>query len=76
VVIPFKVLEYVLDLNPRAKKNIEGIIKRISTTTNSSKMNKMLDECKNLILGLGFVGTDAHMKFLQQSLGGFGVNDF
>lgn len=69
-------LEYVLDLNPKAKKNIEAIIKKISTTTNSAKMNKMLDECKKLIMGLGFVESDAHMKFLQQGLGGFGVNDF
>ena len=76
MVIPFKVLEYVLDLNPKAKKNIDAIINRISTTTNSSKMNKMLDECKNLILGLGFIESDANMKFLQQGLGGFGVKDF
>ena len=68
IVIPFKVFEHVLELNANSKKNIEGIIKRISATTNSSKMNKMLDECKNLILGLGFVESDSHMQFLRQAL--------
>ena len=53
--------EHVLDLNPKAKKDIESTIEEIKVTTDSQKMNMLLDDCKYIVQGLSFDNSDPHM---------------
>lgn len=39
-------------------------------------MNKLLDDCKNIVQNLTFDDQDKHLKFLKQGLEDFGVRDF
>jgi hypothetical protein len=53
--------EYAINLEPNIKKQLEGIIEKVQTVKSVRKMNKMLFQCKDLILALKFHDEDMHM---------------
>lgn len=62
--IPFQMAEYAINLEPAVKKKISDLIDKVHTIKSVKKMNKMLFQCKDLILNLKFHSEDTHMKFL------------
>lgn len=58
--------EYAINLEPSIKSKIESLIEKVHTVKSVRKMNKMLFQCKDLILALKFHGEDMHMKYLQE----------
>ena len=65
--------EYTLDLNKDVKKKISGLIDKVHSIKSVKKMNKMLFQCKELVLSLKFDPADTHMKYLQEQLYNFGI---
>ena len=64
--IPFQMAEYAINLEPDIKKKISDLIDKVHSIKSVKKMNKMLFQCKDLILNLKFHPDDAHMKYLQE----------
>jgi hypothetical protein len=56
--IPFKLLEYSLNLQPEIKDELNTLIKKLSKTKSYKRMNKMLSSCKDLVMLLEFKQTD------------------
>ena len=52
--IPFKMLEYSLDLEPDIKEQINKYIDELNTVTKVKKMNRILYRCKELTMKLKF----------------------
>ena len=52
--VPFKMLEYTLDLNEGLKEELYGLIERLSKTKSVKRMNRLLYKCKDLVLKLDF----------------------
>jgi hypothetical protein len=56
--------EYAIGLEPSIKKKISDLIEKVQTIKSVRKMNKMLFQCKELILSLKFHDEDMHMNYL------------
>ena len=56
--IPFKMQEYSIDLEPTVKAKIEQITNLVTKVKSVRKMNQMLHQCKELVLGLKFHESD------------------
>lgn len=71
--IPFQVCEYTLGLYPDMKKKIKQLCDQIGTIKSVRRMNRILNQCKDIILSLPFKSGDKHMSFIQQQLSKFGI---
>lgn len=71
--IPFQMCEYSVGLEPNVQTKLNTLIERVSTIKSVKKMNKMLYQCKDLIMGLKFHAEDKHHQFLKEQLIKFGV---
>lgn len=65
--------EYSIGLEPSVREKLETLIERVSTIKSVKKMNKMLYQCKDLIMGLKFHSEDKHHQFLKEQLIKFGI---
>jgi hypothetical protein len=52
--IPFKMLEYTLNLHPDIKEELNTLIQKLSKTKSYKRMNKMLYRCKDLVMLVEF----------------------
>lgn len=71
--VPFQMAEYSIDLEPDVKKKLQSLAQRMRNIKSVKKMNKMLYQCKDLVLGLKFHDNDPHQKFMKQQLINFGI---
>jgi hypothetical protein len=69
-------LEYTLGLYPDILKKIEGLFVQIKTVKSVKKMNRMLNQCKEIVMGLQFKASDQHHAFLKEQLMKFGIDKF
>ena len=74
--IPFKMLEYTLDLNEGLKEELHRYIDKLAATKSVKRMNRLLYKCKDLVLKLDFVDSDPKHSALKKGLTQFGVLDF
>ena len=58
--------EYSIGLEPSVREKLETLIERVSTIKSVKKMNKMLYQCKDLIMGLKFRSEDKHHQSLKE----------
>jgi hypothetical protein len=47
------------------KKKLNGLINQISGVKSVRRMNRILNQCKELVLGLPFKEGDKHMSFMK-----------
>lgn len=52
--IPFKMLEYTLNLQEEIKDHLNSYIDRLSKIKSVKKMNRLLYKCKDLVMQLDF----------------------
>lgn len=71
--IPFQMCEYSISLEPTIEQKLTTLIGRVTTIKSVKKMNKMLYQCKDLIMGLKFHPQDPHHQFLKEQLLKFGI---
>ncbi len=71
--IPFKMLEYTLEMHPEIKKEINHFIDILSKTKSYKKMNRLLYKCKDLVMQLGFIKEDPMHANIKKSLQTFGI---
>lgn len=71
--VPFKMLEYTLDLNEGLKEELYGLIERLSKTKSVKRMNRLLYKCKDLVLKLDFHDSDPKHAYLKKQLLAFGI---
>ena len=56
--IPFQMLEYTLGLYPDTLKKIEGLMDQIKSVKSVKKMNRILNQCKEIVMGIQFKASD------------------
>ena len=66
-------LEYSLGLEKSAESKLHSLIEQIVKTKSVRRMNRILYQCKDLVLGLRFHDADQHHAFLKQQLFKFGI---
>lgn len=71
--IPFQMCEYSIALEPAIQQKLNNLINKVSTIKSVKKMNKMLYQCKDLIMSLKFHPDDSHHLFLKEQLIKFGI---
>jgi len=71
--LPFRMQEYSIDLEPSVKSRIEQITNQISKVKSVRKMNQMLHQCKELVMGLKFHESDKHHSYMKEQLLRFGI---
>lgn len=57
------------------KKKLDGLISQITGIKSVRRMNRILNQCKELVLSLPFKESDQHMSFMKQHLAKFGIPD-
>jgi len=73
VCIPFQAAEYTIGLHTAIQTKYKALLSKISSVKSVKKMNKMLYQCKELIMSLEFKASDEHHRFLKEQLVKFGV---
>ena len=71
--IPFQVLEYTLGLNPDMKRKLNSLCDQITSIKSVRRMNRILNQCKDIVMSLSFKSGDKHLSFIQEQLTKFGV---
>ena len=66
-------MEYTIDLHPGIKEEISKYIDRLEKCKSVKRMNRILLNCKDLVMKLEFNEHDKHHKTLKQSLMTFGI---
>lgn len=69
-------LEYTFGLYPEILKKVEGLMSQIKTVKSVKKMNRILNQCKEIVMGLKFKDSDKHHAFLKEQLSKFGIDKF
>ena len=69
-------LEYTCGLYPDIQKKIEGLMAQIQTVKSVKKMNRTLNQCKEIVMGLKFNSSDKHHAFLKEQLMKFGIDNY
>ena len=73
--IPFQVLEYTLGLYPDMKRKLNSLCDQIGGIKSVRRMNRILNQCKDIVMSLSFKSGDKHLSFIQQQLSKFGIPD-
>ena len=71
--IPFQMCEHSISLEPTVSTKLASLVEKVSTIKSVKKMNKMLYQCKDLIMSLKFHENDEHHRFLKDQLLKFGI---
>lgn len=64
---------YTIGLDQKTQIKYEQIIEKLKVVKSVRKMEKMLVQCKDLIMGLRFFSNDQHHRFLKDQLINFGI---
>lgn len=64
---------YTIGLDTQAKTKYEQIMEKLKAVKSVRKMEKMLVQCKDLIMGLKFHPSDKHHGYLKDQLLNFGI---
>jgi len=73
--IPFKMLEYTLDLQTEIRDQIHRYIDKLAKTKSVKKMNRLLYRCKDLVMRIEFIPSDPMLSYLKQQLIVFGIQE-
>lgn len=65
--------EYTIGLDPQINAKYQSILQKLIINKSVKKMEKMLIQCKDIMMGLKFNPNDKHHHFLKESLINFGV---
>jgi alpha-glucan,water dikinase len=71
--IPFQMAEYTIGLDPQINAKYQMILQKLISNKSVKKMEKMLIQCKDLVMGLKFNHNDKHHLYLMESLINFGI---
>lgn len=67
--------EYSIGLEPQIKVKLDLLMDRVGNIKSVKKMNKMLYQCKELVMSLRFFDSDLHHRYLKEQLIKFGIQN-
>ena len=66
--IPFKTLEYTLNLQGDIRDELHTMIDNLSKTKSVKRMNRLLYKCKDLVMKLDFIADDPMHRDIKKGL--------
>jgi hypothetical protein len=75
VCIPFKSMEYTLNLQPDIRDEINAFVRTLNRIKNVKRMNRILYKCKDLTMKLDFIPSDHMHAMIKKGLLEFGISE-